>query len=213
MRRRYYSYLLKATTLSIFIVFFQGRGPGRESGAFRDASIPVITCRMNDTLFRGCDAFLNSIDQDDPLKIYQFRYVSDSAFCNRLGSLTDLAKATGDNGEILLFVHGHYKSFADAAISGMKIQDLYDVKVLAYSWPAMMNKSPGARNYLSSKANVEAGTAVFRDLLELIRDFKAIRSLSGKEVHISLCLHSLGNYYLERMVKYTLLNCRPGDLL
>lgn len=196
----------------MLFVFFQGSRPGKKPGAFADASIPVITCRMNDTLSRRCDAFLNSIDQDDPLKIYHFRYVSDSAFCSRLGSLTDLAKATGDNDEILLFVHGHYKSFTDAAISGMKIQDLYDVKVLAYSWPAMMNKSPGARNYLSSKANVEAGTAAFRELLELIRDFKAIRRLSGKEVHISLCLHSLGNYYLERMVKDTLLNGLPVDL-
>lgn len=212
MRRRYYSYLLWATALSVFIIFFQGNRPGKESVSFSDASIPVITCRMNDTLFRGCDAFLNSIDQDDPLKIYNFSYIADSGYCNRLESLTDLAKATDDNEKLLLFVHGHYKSFTDAAMSGLKIQNLYDVKVLAYSWPAMMNRSPGARNYLYSKKNVEAGTAAFRELLELIRDFKAIRSLSGKEVHISLCLHSLGNYFLERMVKDTLLFSLPEDL-
>ena len=212
MKKRHYSYLLSAVALSLFIVFFQGSRPGKESFSFRDASIPVITCRMNDTLSRGCDAFLNRIDQDNPLKIYNFSYVSDSGYCNRLESLTDLAKATGDNDEILLFVHGHYKSFTDAAISGLRIQNLYDIKVLAFSWPSMMNRSPGAKNYLFSKGNVEAGTAGFRDLLLLIRDFKVAQSFSGREVKISLCLHSLGNYFLERMVNDTLLCDLPGDL-
>lgn len=212
MKKRHYSYFLSAVALSLFIIFFQGRRPGRESVESRVASISVITCRMNDTLSRGCDAFLNNIDEDDPLKIYQFRYISDSARCNRLESLTDLVKVTEDKDELLLYVHGHYKSFTDAASSGMKIQDLYDVAVISYSWPAMMNRSPGAKNYLFSKENVEAGTAAFRELLGLIRDLRAARSLSGKEVHISLCLHSLGNYFLERMVKDSLLSGLPEEL-
>jgi hypothetical protein len=212
MKKKHFLYLLWATALSVFIVFFQGSRPGSKSVVFRDASIPVITCRMNDTLSGGCDAFLNRIDRDNPLKFYEFRYFSDSAYCNRLESLTDLIKAAGDNDEILLFVHGHYKSFTDAAISGLRIQNLYNIKVISYSWPSMMNRSPGAKNYLSSKGNVEAGTPAFRNLLELIRDFKTARSLSGKDVHISLCLHSLGNYYLERMVNDTLLGGLPADL-
>lgn len=201
-----------AAAFTVFMFFFQGSRPGKEPVSFRDASIPVITCRMNDTLSLGCDAFLNSIDNDNPLKIYIFSYTTDSGYCSRLESLTDLAKATGDNGELLLFVHGHYKSFTDAAISGLRIQNLYNVKVIAYSWPAMMNRSPGARNYLLSKENVEDGTTGFRDLLLLIRDFKITQSFSGREVKISLCLHSLGNYFLERMVKDSLLYGLPGDL-
>jgi hypothetical protein len=212
MKERYYKYSFRALSIILFIVFFQGSRPGREVVEFRDSSIPLITCRMNDTLSHGCDAFLNSIDKDNPLKIYNFSYISDSGSCNRLESLTDLAKATDDNNELLLFVHGHYKSFTDAAISGLRIQNLYNVKVLAYSWPSMMNRSPGAKNYLYSKGNVEAGTAAFRDLLELIRDFKVIQNFSGREVKINLCLHSLGNYFLERMVEDSLLYGLPEDL-
>lgn len=198
--------------LLVFFILLQSSKLGRNSISFSENSIPVITCRLNDTLSKGCNAFLNAVDQDNPLKMYEFRYGSDSASCTRLGSLSDLVALTKDDKEILLLVHGHYKSFSDAAISGLKVQNLYKIKVIAYSWPAQMNRSPGAKNYLSSRNNVELGAARFRDLLELMQEYKKIRETSESQVHLSLCLHSLGNYFLERIVKDSLTKGLDKDL-
>ncbi len=173
--------------------------------AFSDPSLPVITNRLNDTLSDDCQMLLNYVDFNKPLKIYEYYHTSDSIYCNEIKILDDCKALSEDNNDWLVFVHGDSKTFSDAAIRGLKIQNLYHVKVLVFSWPSQMEKGNGIKNFNNSKINAAAGVAQFKELLLLIQKHKNRHQWPEKPYHLSLFLHSLGNYYLERLVKDSLL--------
>jgi len=186
--------------------------PGHEKIAFNDSSITVITCREIDSLSAGIPVFRNNVDQANPLKIFHFVYSSGARTCTVVNDLSSEKELTETGDPVLVYVHGHYKSFEDAAVSGLRIQNLYHIKVIVYSWPAMLTSGPGSKNYLNSRMNVELGASKFRELLILLQKFRKSDSCSGNHNHLNLCLHSLGNYFLERMVKDSLLNGLDSDL-
>ncbi len=179
---------------------------------FNDSSITVITCREIDSLSAGIPAFRNTVDQANPLKIFHFVYSSGAMTCKGINDLSEEKTLTENGDTLLVYVHGHYKSFEDAAVSGLRIQNLYHIKVIVYSWPAMLTSGPGSKNYLNSRMNAELGASKFRELLILLQKFRESDSPSGNRNHLNLCLHSLGNYFLERMVKDSLLYSLDNDL-
>lgn len=204
INKRFFYSLPGALLLSGLVVCYGGNR-GHEGIVFKDSVITVITCRQSDSLSENSLAFENAIDDSGPLKIYEFKYCRDTIICARMKALSNVKSLTGACNDVILYVHGHYKSFEDAAISGLKIQNLYHIKVIVYSWPSMMSKGPGAKNYLSSERNVELGASKFRELLLMVQKFKGMNDQYADPCHLSLCLHSLGNYYLERIVKDSLL--------
>lgn len=147
----------------------------------------------------------NSIDFNNPLKFYEYYHAAESICCNEIRNLDDCKALSEGNNDWLVFVHGDSKTFSDAAIRGLKIQNLHHVKVLVFSWPSKMEKGNGSRNFSNSKRNVEAGVLQFKELLLLIQEYKKRNQWPEKPYHLTLFLHSLGNYYLERLVKDSLL--------
>ncbi len=172
---------------------------------FIDPSLPVITNRLNDNLSDDCLNLLNSIDFNNPLKIYEYNHTADSTFCNRVKIIDDYKALSGANNDWLVFVHGDKQTLSDAALRGLEIQNLHHVKVLVFSWPSEMEKGNGSKNFSNSKRNVAAGVVQFKELLLLLQENKRGQQWPEKPYHLSLFLHSLGNYYLERLVNDSLL--------
>jgi hypothetical protein len=63
----------------------------------------------------------------------------------------------------------------------------------------------GLKNFNNSKKNAASGVVQFKELLLMIQEFKRNQQWPEQPCHLSLFLHSLGNYYLERLVKDSLL--------
>jgi hypothetical protein len=172
---------------------------------FSDPSLPVVTNRLNDTLSDDCQMLLNDVDFNKPLKIYEYYHTAESIYCNEIKILDDCRALSEDNNDWLVFVHGDSKTFSTAAISGLEIQNLHHVKVLVFSWPSKNEKGHGLKNFKNSKINAAAGVVKFKELLLLIQEYKNRHQWPENPFHLSLFFHSLGNYYLERLVKDSLL--------
>lgn len=170
-----------------------------------DPILPLITNRVVDSIQHDWMLLKNEIDHINSLKVFMVEADSDSIHCNKNAdfSLADLFAQPGN--DWLLFIHGDSKTPIDAAVRGLDIQNLYGVKVIVFSWPSMLNKGNGIKNFKNSRLNVEAGLIQFRELLFTIQKYK--RSMIWpKENNISLFMHSLGNYYIELAIKEKLLD-------
>lgn len=105
-----------------------------------------------------------------------------------------------DYNDWLVFIHGDSKTLQTAIDRAKEIQKLHKVNVLIYSWPSKDPEVSPFKNFRISYANVEATSPYFKDFLVMIDDLKKEENNPFRGENISLFLHSLGNYYLERMV-------------
>ena len=175
-----------------------------ELSGITDPVLPLITNRMIDTVQHDWMALQNEIDHRNPLKLFIVEAEGDTLHCGRTKdvSLADLFMQAGN--DWVLLIHGDSKMPVDAAVRGLEVQNLHGVKVLVYSWPSMMSTQNGLANFKNSRRNVEAGMAQFRELLLLVQKYKHSH-IWPEGNSLSLFMHSLGNYYLERAVKENML--------
>jgi hypothetical protein len=169
-----------------------------------DPILPLITNRVVDTIQNNWMVLKNEIDLRNSLKVFMVEADIDSIYCNKNAdfSLSDLFAQPGN--DWLLFVHGDSKTPIDAAVRGLEIQNLYAVKVIVFSWPSMLAKGNGIKNFKNSRANVEAGLFQFRELLLMVQKYKQSR-IWPEGNKLSMLMHSLGNYYVEMAVRENLL--------
>jgi len=101
----------------------------------------------------------------------------------------------------LVYVHGDSKTLADAAQRAFEIQEKYKVNVIVYSWPSKIEEGSGLKNFKNSRLNVETGIDEFLVFLSDIEEWKSKNAIEFANNKVSIMFHSLGNYYLERLVK------------
>ncbi|MFO8066258.1 MAG: alpha/beta hydrolase [Bacteroidales bacterium] len=120
---------------------------------------------------------------------------------NQLDSNDFLLKISETDKNIVLFIHGDSKTFRHAIIRGLEIQNLYNVKVIVFSWPSKDPNINGFENLKLSIENVEKSLEHFNLLLNFVSKIKNQEDDLKNDKKMSLFLHSLGNYYLECMVR------------
>ncbi|NQX97689.1 MAG: alpha/beta hydrolase [Flavobacteriales bacterium] len=111
----------------------------------------------------------------------------------------------------LFFVHGFNNDFSDVLERGYQLEQNYNVEVVAFSWPAngrdgkgkFLGTATGTASYLSDKREASKSySALDRSLEKLGNYFRKYSEESmACDQHLSLFLHSMGNYLLEH---YTL---------
>jgi hypothetical protein len=170
-----------------------------------DPFMPMITNRVIDTLSPGHLDLANEVDLHHPMKVFLVEALGDSIYCYRMDKrlLDALFELPGN--DWLLLVHGDSKAPIDAAVRGLETQNMHHVKVLVFSWPSRGDTRDGLKNFSNSKENVELGLGHFREILFMLQNYRmSERWPTGN--HISLLMHSLGNYYLELAQKSHLLD-------
>ena len=95
-------------------------------------------------------------------------------------------------GDMLLFVHGHGKSLPDVLTRAHQIRDRYGVALIVFDWPS--NNS----NFNKSLSRVRRCGENFYNLLLQLHEYRISRMKDGQ--HLSMLMHSLGNYFLTHMV-------------
>lgn len=165
-----------------------------------DPVLPLVTNRIVDTLQQDWMVLLNEIDHRHSLKVFMAVADGDSIYCDKTSDLSLAGLFAQAGQDWVLLIHGDSKMPVDAAVRGLEVQNLHGVKVLVYSWPSMMSTQNGLKNYKNSRGNVEDGMAQFRELLLLVQAYRNSH-IWPEGNHLSLFMHSLGNYYLERAVK------------
>lgn len=120
--------------------------------------------------------------------VYQKEYSLENLF-NQKETYTDW----------VIFVHGDGKSLQTSVERAREIQTLHKVNVLVYSWPSKDDDKNGLRNFKNSYQNVELSTPQLFNFLKELSILEASAESPFNDQNLTLFLHSLGNYYLERL--------------
>lgn len=174
-----------------------------------DSEIFVITNRVYESNENGL-SFLCKINPESSLTLLKVKSNNDSLNVNIIDSADFLTQINKVEKNLVLFIHGDSKTFEHAVLRGLEIQNLYNVKVIVFSWPSKDPFINGYSNLKLSIKNVQKSLIHFNLLLKFISNIKNPDKEIHSERRISLFLHSLGNYYLECMVKE---NMRPDEHL
>ncbi len=123
------------------------------------------------------------LDEDIPAarkKALKDRYsLSDSDLKNKYRSL-DIAdemftRAVKDKTHLLVFVHGYNNDMKDVIRTAEKLESLYKLQVLPFSWPANGGGPvSGTAAYLSDKRDARVSTGAFDRLLEKLHEYHGI---------------------------------------
>jgi esterase/lipase superfamily enzyme len=136
---------------------------------------------------------------------------------------------------VVFFVHGFNNTMEDVATRCDGLAKAFGVEVVAFSWPANGGGIKGVASYLSDKRDAQASVVAFDRALDKARDLvhrlrqQAIERIIAESpprlvengerfrqrltaaaerdcpVRVTLMLHSMGNYLLERTLKSTAL--------
>ncbi len=122
-----------------------------------------------------------------------------------LTSMDDFKPDNKDLKNWLIYVHGDSQTTELAFTRGLQIQQEYKVNVIVFSWPSKDPNLGGIQNFNNSINQIEQGTPGFVLFLHQIETWKRSKNVEPS-AHLSLFLHSLGNYYAQRMVSDSLLS-------
>ena len=170
-----------------------------------DPFMPMITNRVVDSLGPSQYDLANEVDLHNPMKVFLVQAIGDSIYCRRMDRQLLDALFEQPGNDWLLLVHGDSKAPVDAAVRGLETQNMHHVKVLVFSWPSRAETRDGLKNFRNSKENVELGLGQFRDILLMLQKYRQSDTWPAGN-HLSLLMHSLGNYYLELAQKSHLLD-------
>lgn len=142
-----------------------------------------------------------------------------------------MARARKEKKHILLFVHGYNNDVGDVMRCAMELEEVYNLIVVPFTWPANGGGLPGTASYLSDKSDARLSAEAFarvvgkigyyHDLLTQARreelmaeaarkhpdNHDARRSLFTRllekdcRITINLMCHSMGNYLLKYAIR------------
>ena len=167
---------------------------------YQEPDIFVITNRQTDTS-NAKFAFINYANTDSSLTFFRVNASStDSLLLNSLDSTSFLAEISEiKNQDWLLFVHGDSKTFEEAVIGGLNIQNTHRIRVIVFAWPSKDINLHGLKNFNTSYQNVGKSVNHFNSVLRTMVSLRNSPTNFLNENHLSLFFHSLGNYFLDRM--------------
>lgn len=107
-------------------------------------------------------AKLYNIDPSDPNLNYPSIYVAHEIF----------SEAVKSKRQILIFVHGYNNDMEDVIKTATKLETLYKVRVIPFSWPANGGGTlTGAASYKSDKRDARVSTGAFDRFLEKMHGY------------------------------------------
>ena len=154
--------------------------------------------------------FLNNVDNNSTLKFLHVKEIPDQGLnVLQIDSVKFFNDVVTKPNNWVLFVHGDAKTFEQAVKRGFKIQNLHNVNVIVFSWSSKDPEINGLRNLYTSQANVIESMAHFNSLICSMKQLRRDYPEFWQNHNLTLFLHSLGNYYLEKMVELNWLPARP----
>lgn len=136
--------------------------------------------------------FPNSLAEYRKVTYLQVACTGNSWLVRPIDSFEEGMKCIDKGNDMLLFVHGHGKTFPLSLPRAWRIKKRYDVSLILFDWPAKHS------NFNKSLARVRRCGENFYNLLLNLKEYR--ESSMAEDQHLSLMAHSLGNYYLTHFV-------------
>jgi esterase/lipase superfamily enzyme len=136
------------------LVKVTGSGNNYKAVATKEVAIPDSK--------KNAIAKLYDLDPDDPLLDMPSLHVAHDIF-------TEAAKSKR---HILVFVHGYNNDMKDVMVTAKKIEALYKVRVVPFSWPANGGGViSGTASYKSDKRDARVSTGAFDRFIEKLHEY------------------------------------------
>lgn len=148
--------------------------------------------------------FTNQVKEGKELLFIEATFLDDSLvskICEREAFFDRVYQSKDD---WLLFVHGDSKTYEQAVMRAFDIQYLHGVNVMVFCWPSKDPELGGLKNFKNSSQNLILSLIHFRELLHEINEFKNHYPDFYDERQLTLFIHSLGNFFLENIIKQSL---------
>lgn len=173
---------------------------------YQEPDIFVITNRQIDTT-NVKFSFTNNVNKEQSLSFFRVNASNvDSLKLMKLDSTAFLSEILViKKQDWVLYVHGDGKTFEQAVIRGLNIQNMHKIRVIVYSWPSKDPILSGLKNFKNSYKNVEKSLSHFNSVLRTMYCLRNSTTNFQDGNKLSLFIHSLGNYYLECMGNKNLL--------
>ncbi|WP_211826292.1 alpha/beta hydrolase [Kistimonas asteriae] len=108
----------------------------------------------------------------------------------------------------LFYVHGFNNDFADVLTTAHELESLYDVEVVAFSWPAngrqaFAGRAGGVASYLSDKREANQSVVALDRVLEKLCWYLGCYNSDDDicDMRLSILFHSMGNYLFKCLFK------------
>ena len=136
--------------------------------------------------------FPNAIAEYRKVTYLDVALAGDTWLIRPLESFSEGMRIIDKGKDILLFVHGHGKTFPISIQRAYQIMTRYDVSLILFDWPAKHS------NFNKSLARVRRCGENFYNLLLNLKAYR--KSSMTEDQHLSIMAHSVGNYYLTHFV-------------
>jgi hypothetical protein len=203
------------TIVTVLLIFINGTIAGKiefipDSMQIDKPFVYAVTIRPNHYDSLTMEYFPNLVAEEKAMTYLKVYSVDGKWLVHDLNSINDFKPENKDLQDWLVYVHGDSQSPDLAFMRGLQLQQEYKVNVIVFSWPSKDIKLGGLQNFRNSRNLIEQSTPAFARLLSELNTWK--EQLNANQTsNLSLFLHSLGNYYLERIATDSLLaNQEPG---
>ena len=176
-----------------------------EGQAYKKSVVSVTNrtmVKLSDTSF----ILEASVDTTHQLKYFKSYFDGNEWTHEQFNSLAELMNSENEYRDWLVFVHGFGKTFQTAVVTTSEIQDLHQVNILMFSWPAIDPDISMFKNLKTAMKNIESGDRDFRKLVNEIAFLRETSDPSVANQNVSMIFHSMGNYFVERFGSDTINN-------
>jgi hypothetical protein len=184
-------------TLSLFLLTVIGGSFAQNPT--KNERVAVITNRIINHETDSSCRFYNQPKPGGKLQAFAVKKDGETITCKPADNLSDMVNDLYKSGDCLVFVHGDSKTFKQAALRGLELNNIYEINVLVYAWPTRPEGENSFKNFETSKKNAEEGSEHFRNFLLMLQTLKT--KCQDENHHLTLFAHSLGNYYLQQTVQ------------
>lgn len=155
--------------------------------------VAIISCRRFDP--RWIDNFFASkkLEKHHRLWYMVADYNLPTCFIDTVPTLADALRQFDLNNDFLFYIHGHGKDFNQSLEVAKRLSERYDINIIVFDWPSRNGNLSRSMKLIRHSA---------KDLYKVLTDLTGFKkSYLSPEVKITSMMHSLGNYYLIRLIK------------
>lgn len=173
--------------------------------------ITVVTNRPFNADTLVDELFPNEISSENKLTYLKVYSQEGKWLVQQLESIYSVQSCNSSLNDWLVYVHGDSQSPELSFTRGFQLQQEYGINVIVFSWPSKDPELGGIKNFQQSRTRIEKGAPGF---VHFIYELDEWHSTNGRKTNsrLSLFLHSLGNYYLERAANDIRLNGNSKEI-
>jgi hypothetical protein len=166
-----------------------------------DTTFLIITNRKYNPLSTTGDFFTNEINDDG--RVYYITVILKNNCWNiKINQTADESFETLNKGkDVVIFIHGFGYSFSNILGVSFDIKNFYDLNVISFSWASNNQGGKERDNFDIAKNNIDKSISSFRNFILLYHSYK---DKNLKDVKTTLFLHSLGNYFMQKLIEDTM---------